>query len=171
MSEQDDKKPSLEDIEKTIKETFSKSTSNAIEQHNIVFRQMASQLILVGGIFLALSTQFSSRLSDAGIAIKVLSLITIFLINLSILFGILQHLMEAMFFRKIALGTQKIRKKYNDRKSSPANALGSIHALDQFGKDVGDSTRRWPTYVQMSLLATSVILIALISSMQLFASN
>ena len=142
------------------------SMKNSVKQHNTVFRQMASQLILIAGIFLALSTQIGAVLADSSKTIKLLFLLIVTLLNLSILFGVLQHLMEANFFKKSALGLRAIFEKYE------LTGLDSIDKLKgekkQFYAMRGDSVRRWPTYTQMALLAASMLLISLVAALRLY---
>jgi len=166
----EDKKEKLEEKKnqtiEELNETLSKADTNSVNQHNIVFRQMAAQLILVAGIFLALSTQFTKELSQSSTTVKILSLLIIILLNLSILLGILQHYMEAAFFKKIALGRREIRKglDFEDLKS----VSSTFGAFKQFEKMIGNSTKRWPTYLQMACLALAVVIIGIVSGLKLF---
>lgn len=163
--EKDDNKEKFQKVLDKLNETLDKSDSKSVGQHNIVFRQMAAQLILVAGILLALSSQISIQLSKSHAVVKLLSLGVITLLNLSIVFGILQHMMEAAFFRKLALGKREIRKKLKPDPKSIHEFSGSMR---QFSEMMGAGTKRWPTYVQLVLLATAMLLISVTAGLKLY---
>jgi hypothetical protein len=164
MAEADNKR--LEEIVDSIKASVDKVILSNVRDHNIVFRQMASQLILVAGIFLALSAQLSFRLTELGWQEKLLILLIIIFLSASILFGILQHFLESIFFKKLAIGNAEVRSKLKKR---DAQSIASFDgSYKQFHRMMGGSTKRWPTYVQMSLLTISFILISIVASIELF---
>ena len=161
-----DQKKTVDSALSKLNESLDKSDSRSVDQHNIVFRQMAAQLILIAGIFLALSSQISLQLSKSHFAVKLLAVIIITLLNLSIIFGVIQHMMEAAFFKNLALGRREIRKTINGDDLSTLKEF--IGASKQFSKMMGAGTKRWPTYVQLTLLGFAMLLISITAGLKLF---
>ncbi len=158
----------FDEARKNLELEFIKNDMFSVKEHNTVFRQMASQLILIAGIFLALSSQFGALLSSSSDTVKGLSIFIITLLNFSIAFGVLQHLMEANFFKKLALGRRDIF--YGNERSDPLDLQKYIGAQNEFTKIMNPGTKRWPSYVQMSLLAVAMILISVVATLKLYGS-
>lgn len=154
---------------KEFKDGIRKSDSHSVKEHNTVFRQMESSLILVAGIFLALSGQFSKEINNTTITVKILTLIIIIFLGLSILLGILQLFLEANYFKKIAVGKREISKNIDT--NNPDSVQQYVGASRQFSVMIGNSVTRWPlpTYIEMFLLGVAVILISVVSGIQLLS--
>ena len=140
--------------------------SNNVKDHNIVFRQMASNLIIVSGILLALATQVVGSLAESSLMIKLLAVIILLTLNASIMFGILQHLLEANYFKKGALLRIDLVEDVLTGKISNTDEVKG--ARDTIVKQMGKSVTRWPTYTQMALLGSGIVLITITSTIFLF---
>ena len=82
------------------------------------------------------------------------------------MFGILQHLLEANYFKKGALLRIDLVEDVLTGKISNTDEVKG--ARDTIVKQMGKSVTRWPTYTQMALLGSGIVLITITSTIFLF---
>jgi len=141
-------------------------SNHAAKEYNIVFRQASTNLIVAAGILLALSTQIVGGLQYGPLIIKFLAVSIVMALTLSVAFGMVQQLMEAAFFRKIALDNRNLCKKLADKVEMNYKKIYGM--IEQMDSQRGCAVRRWPYVVQLTLLAVALLLVAITTICYLF---
>lgn len=146
---------------------FNDDINNGATQYNTVYRQASTNLLVVAGILLALSTAIVGQLTDAEVSVKILAMSTIGSLAGSLAFGVIQQLIEAEYFRKDALRKISLAKKVSSGEISGDDYIAG--RLDEIDARKGQAVSRWASIVQLCLMGVALCLMLVIVAIFLFS--
>jgi hypothetical protein len=146
------------DLRRRIHDTHYEAATRYTREANEVFRELSRHLILIATFVIAVSPAIFSigkTISDASCYEKNILVLSLFLLFLSIVFGIIQFIVDYMFFRK----STKIEEEIMECIRNESKNLEDIKSFEcsKF-KESPSESGYWPIIIQGIFLVVGLFL-------------